>query len=71
VSYLDSSHRDDALSGGARRIPVSTPKGEYKVWVKRVGNNPHLRLLLLHGGPGATHKYHEDSENNQTAAPVE
>ena len=49
-SYLDSSGRDDAASGGARRIPVSTPAGEYRVWVKRVGNNPARRLLLLHGG---------------------
>jgi hypothetical protein len=30
-SYLDSSGRDDVLSGGARRILVSTPAGEYKV----------------------------------------
>jgi proline iminopeptidase len=40
MSYLDYSGRDDVLSGGARMIPVSTPAGEYRVWVKRVGNNP-------------------------------
>ena len=69
--YLDSSGRDDVLSGGARRIPVSTPKGEFKVWVKRVGNNPGLRLLLLHGGPGATHEYLEACDSYLPGAGVE
>jgi proline iminopeptidase len=40
--YLDYSGRDDVLGGGARMIPVSTPLGTYRVWVKRVGNNPRL-----------------------------
>lgn len=57
--YLDYSGRDDALSGGVRKIPVATPKGRFAVWVKRVGNAPELGLLLLHGGPGATHEYFE------------
>src|SRR6187551_466888 len=38
---------------------ASLPIGTHSVWVKRVGNNPHLKLLLLHGGPGATHEYFE------------
>ncbi|MEM8892358.1 MAG: proline iminopeptidase-family hydrolase, partial [Bacteroidota bacterium] len=33
-----------------------TPVGEFKVWTKRVGNNPKIKVLLLHGGPGATHE---------------
>jgi proline iminopeptidase len=70
-SYLDSSGRDDVLSGGARRIPVSTPTGEYQVWVKRFGNNPRLRLLLLHGGPGATHEYLEACDSYLPGAGVE
>ena len=70
-SYLDSSGRGDVLSGGARRIPVSTPTGEYKVWVKRFGNNPRLRLLLLHGGPGATHEYLEACDSYLPGAGVE
>ena len=57
--YLDNSGRKDVLSGGARMIPVDTPAGRYRVWVKRIGNNPGLRVLLLHGGPGATHEYLE------------
>ena len=59
ASYFDNSSHPDAWSGGARLIPISTPKGQFHVWVKRVGNNPHLKLLLLHGGPGATHEYFE------------
>ena len=51
TAYLDYSGRDDVLGGGAQRIPVDTPKGTYHVWVKRTGNNPRLRVLLLHGGP--------------------
>ena len=57
--YLDYSSAPDQLTGGIRRIPITTPKGEFSVWVKRVGNNPQIHLLLLHGGPGATHELYE------------
>jgi len=57
--YLDYSGRDDMLSGGVKMIPVSTPSGTFRVWTKRVGNNPTTRVLLLHGGPGMTHEYLE------------
>ena len=50
--YFDTAGRSDVLSGGARTIEVQTPKGKFKVWTKRVGNNPRIKLLLLHGGPG-------------------
>jgi proline iminopeptidase len=70
-SYLDYSGREDLLSGGARKIPVSTPAGTYQVWVKRVGNNPRLRVLLLHGGPGATHEFLEGCDSFLPAAGVE
>lgn len=56
-SYLDYSGRDDVLSGGVRMVPIDTPSGPFKVWTKRIGNNPRLQVLLLHGGPGATHEY--------------
>lgn len=46
-------------TGGVRLIPIETPKGSFNVWTKRVGNNPRMKLLLLHGGPGATHEYFE------------
>ena len=57
--YLDNKGRSDVLSGGARLIPITTPKGTFRVWTKRVGNNPTVKLLLLHGGPGVTHEYFE------------
>ncbi len=38
-------------------IPVSTPAGTFRVWTKRTGDNPTTKVLLLHGGPGATHEY--------------
>jgi len=40
-------------------IPVITPVGEFKVWTKRFGNNPKIKILLLHGGPAMTHEYME------------
>ncbi len=40
-------------------VPIETPAGAFRVWTKRIGNNPTLRVLLLHGGPGATHEYLE------------
>jgi proline iminopeptidase len=58
-SYLDYSGAPDQQTGGIRRIPIETPKGEFSVWIKRVGNNPRIRVLLLHGGPGATHELYE------------
>ena len=69
--YLDSSGRDDVLSGGARMIPVTTPAGTYRVWTKRIGNNPDLKVLLLHGGPGMTHEYLEACDSYLPAAGIE
>jgi proline iminopeptidase len=69
--YLDNSGRDDRLSGGARRIPIDTPVGRFTVWTKRVGNNPDLKLLLLHGGPGATSEYFEAFDSYLPAAGIE
>jgi proline iminopeptidase len=69
--YLDYSGREDALSGGARKIPVNTPAGAFRVWVKRIGNNPDLKVLLLHGGPGSTHEYLEACDSYLPAAGVE
>jgi proline iminopeptidase len=70
-SYLDSSGRSDALSGGARLIPIQTPKGTFNVWTKRIGNNPRVKVLLLHGGPGFTHEYLEAFDSYFPAAGIE
>jgi len=43
----------------ARMISISTPKGRFEVWTKRLGNSPRIKLLLLHGGPGFGHEYLE------------
>ena len=58
-AYFSRAGHDDAWSGGVRMIPIHTPAGNFRVWTKRVGNNPRLRVLLLHGGPAATHEYFE------------
>jgi proline iminopeptidase len=69
--YLDYSGRSDCLSGGARRIPIETPVGRFAVWTKRVGNNPDLKVLLLHGGPGCTHEYLEACDSFLPKAGIE
>ncbi|MFV8374990.1 proline iminopeptidase-family hydrolase [Flavobacterium sp. LB1P71] len=59
ANYLDFSKRDDQGTGGIKMIPIKTPKGTFNVWTKRVGNNPTIKVLLLHGGPGLTHELYE------------
>ena len=71
TSYLDYSNRDDKLSGGVKMIPIQTSAGEFKVWTKRVGNNPTMKVLLLHGGPGATHEYFEAFDSYFPNAEIE
>lgn len=46
-------------AGGVKLIPIKTPVGDFKVWTKRFGNNPKIKVLLLHGGPAMTHEYME------------
>jgi len=60
-AYFDTSTWDprDVVSGGARMIPISTPVGDFRVWTRRVGTNPDLKVLLLHGGPGDTDELYE------------
>jgi len=58
-TYFDYSNRDDQFTGGIKMIPINTQKGTFKVWTKRVGNNPKIKVLLLHGGPGGTHEFFE------------
>jgi len=70
-SYFDNTGRSDVLSGGVRMIPIVTPKGTFKVWTKRVGNNPTIKVLLLHGGPGATHEYFEAFDSYFPGASIE
>jgi proline iminopeptidase len=71
ASYYDNSGHPDAWTGGARKITISTPKGPHQLWIKRVGNNPKLKLLLLTGGPGLSHAYLEVMDSFLPAEGVE
>ncbi len=53
------NYNDSIESAGVKLIPIKTPVGEFKVWTKRFGKNPKIKILLLHGGPGMTHEYME------------
>jgi len=47
-------------TGGIRMVPVVN--GKYKVWTKKLGSGS-VKVLLLHGGPGASHEYLEAMES--------
>lgn len=70
-TYFSSADKDTVQDGGVQIIPIKTPKGEFKVWTKRVGNNPKAKVLLLNGGPGCTHEYFECLESFFPAAGIE
>ena len=44
-------------------ITIETPVGKFNVWTKKFGNNPKIKVLLLHGGPGGTHEFFESFES--------
>ncbi len=50
-------------TGGAKMVPIEANGKTFRVWTKRVGNNPKIKVLFLNGGPGMTHEYHECFEN--------
>ncbi len=53
-AYLDYSTPGPFQQAGERFIELNEG---YKVWTKRIGNNPDIKVLLLHGGPALTHEY--------------
>lgn len=58
------SRQDSGVqTGGVKIIPIETPKGKFNIWTKTIGFNPTKKVLLLNGGPGATHEYFECFEN--------
>lgn len=69
--YFDNAGRNDVLAGGVRQIPITTPYGDFRVWTKRVGNNPRIKVLILHGGPAMTHEYFEAADSYFPGAGVE
>jgi len=68
VNYYDLGETG-LKSGGIKMIPIHN--GKYKVWTKRVGNNPTIKVLLLHGGPSATHEYFESFDSFFPQAGIE
>jgi proline iminopeptidase len=58
-------------NGGVQMVQINTPKGKFNVWTKKIGNNPKIKLLLLNGGPGATHEYFECMESFLPAEGIE
>jgi proline iminopeptidase len=74
VNNIKSFLADNATgvkTGGIQMIPIATTKGTFNVWTKRIGNNPKIKLLLLNGGPGATHEYFECMESFLPAEGIE
>ncbi len=68
----ESAERSSRMqTGGVRLIPIHTPKGDFRVWTKRVGDNPRIKVLLLHGGPGMTHEYLDCFDSFFPAAGIE
>jgi len=66
-SYLDFRTPGDVQAGGVRMIELQEG---YRVWTKRFGNAP-MKVLLLHGGPAATHEYMECFESFFPQAGIE
>jgi proline iminopeptidase len=50
-------------TGGVRMIPIETRAGTFKVWTKKFGDNPRVKVLLLHGGPAMGCEYMECFES--------
>ena len=50
---------DTVHVGGSKRIQIG---GGHWVWTKKVGSGD-VKVLLLHGGPGADHRYFEGFED--------
>jgi proline iminopeptidase len=56
--------------GSAEPTRMITVDGKYKVWTRKVGNGG-VKVLTLHGGPGASHAYLECFEKFLPQAGIE
>ncbi len=65
--YLNFRTPTEVQAGGVQMIPL---REGYRVWTKRFGNSP-VKVLLLHGGPAATHEYMECFESFFPQAGIE
>ncbi len=68
TKYYDFKTPGKFQQAGVQMIPL---KEGYKVWTKRFGNNPDIKVLLLHGGPALTHEYMECFESFFPKAGIE
>ncbi len=50
-------------AGGVKMVPIETPAGKFNVWTKKFGDNPRIKVLLLHGGPAMGCEYMECFES--------
>ena len=71
TSNYFKSEETGIKTGGVKIITIDSPKGKLKVWTKRFGNNPKMKLLLLSGGPGISHEYFECMESFLPAEGIE
>ena len=55
------------MSSASKIIPIH---GGFHVWTRKIGDSP-VKMLLLHGGPGATHEYLESFEQYLPPANIE
>ena len=67
-NFNDLQETSTPKSGGVKLITID---GKYRVWTKRIGNNPKIKVLLLHGGPACTHEYFECMESFLPAEGIE
>ena len=63
TSKIPDAYYSEIQSAGIKMIPIQTPVGNFKVWTKKFGDNPRIKVLLLHGGPAMTHEYMESFES--------
>ena len=57
---IESESTLEEFEESIKMIPIQTPKGEFNVYTQRVGENPDIKVLLLHGGPGMTHQQYSN-----------
>ena len=63
ANYFLDTDTSKVKTGGIKMLSINTPKGKFNIWTKRIGNNPTIKVLLLHGGPGGSHEFFESFES--------
>jgi len=69
--YLTYTDPEVKFTGRIKMIPITTDQGTFNVYTKQVGNNPTMKVLLLHGGPGGTHEFFESFDGFLPAEGIE